>query len=238
MRSIIQGKEPAALRSWKRANRTTTQNLFYENIPGPVLKLVKHALLMEQKGLCAYTLQRLTDIQTLHLEHIEPQNQQPQKSIDYSNMAVCFPSDGGDISHGYGAPMKGGQAVQLNENFVSPHSKGCEKRFIFTSDGKISSVQNDQAAKQTIETLHLDCSILNELRQRALAANGLTINPHSLRVKQIRLSATEATRLAKNVMEPNSNGLLDPFCTAIAQVAKAYAQSEKKRSQRKRKVKR
>ena len=226
MRSITQGREPDVLRRWKRDNRRTPQNLCYENIPGPVLRIVKQVLLNEQKGLCGYTLQRLPNIDASHLEHIEPQNQHPEKSTNYSNMLACFPSDGGDTSHGYGAPVKGGQHIQLNVDFVSPHSRGCEKRFIFTDKGKIECIEGDQAAKKTIATLRLDCPILNELRQRALATYGLTISQRNLRVKTRRLGAAEASRLAAQIMRPDANDQLDPFCTAIAQVAKSYAQAE------------
>jgi hypothetical protein len=153
-------------------------------------------------------------------------------------MAACFPKDGGDTSFGYGAPVKGGTPIEVNVNFVSPHSKGCEKRFHFDSDGSIHALEGDVAAKKTIDLLGLDNSILTELRRSALAAHGLTLNQRNLRRATPRLTASEASQLATRIVKPSHGSTqLEPFCVAIAEVAMSYAKQEIARSKRTRKKK-
>ena len=238
MRSIVQGREPAVFRQWKRINKSTPQNLTYANIPSATKIQLKSKLLEEQGGICAYTMCRLENTDNCHIEHIEPQNSKPEKALDYSNMVACFPKDGGDKSFGYGAPVKGGRPVDINVNFVSPHGRGCEKKFHFDSAGGIHAVASDIAAENTIEMLGLDSSILSELRQAALAAHGLTVSQRNLRRRTPRLTATEASQLAARIVKPqNANSQLEPFCVAIAEVANSYAKQEKARSKRMRKKK-
>lgn len=225
-------------RQWKRTNKSNPQNLTYANIPSATKSQLKSNLLAEQGGICAYTMCRLENTENCHIEHIEPQNSNPGKALDYSNMAACFPKDGGDTSFGYGAPVKGGNPVDINVNFVSPHRRGCEKKFHFDSAGGMHAVAGDIAAKNTIEMLGLNSSILSELRQAALATHGLTLSQRNLRKRTPRLTATEASKLAARIVKlQKGNSQFEPFCVAIAEVANSYAKQEKARSKRMRKKK-
>lgn len=238
MRSIAQSREPLESRKWKRDNKSKPQNLTYANIPSAVKTELKSKLLEEQGGICAYTMCRLDGTESCHIEHIEPQSTSPEKALDYSNMAACFPKDGGNTSFGYGAPVKGGKPIEVNVNFVSPHSKGCEKRFHFNSDGTIHALEGDVAAANTIALLSLDNSILTELRRSALAAHGLTLSQRNLRRVTPRLTASEASQLANRIVKPlHGSTQLEPFCVAIAEVAMSYAKQERARSKRTRKKK-
>jgi uncharacterized protein (TIGR02646 family) len=175
-----------------------------------------------------------------HIEHLVPQTQASELGLTYSNMLACFPADGGDTSHGYGAPMKGGTAVAVGVNFVSPYSPGCDQRFQFDSQGLIGCAPHDKAVQQTIACLRLNHGQLVELRQRALSAHGLTLRTSDLRAQRYprlqkvtcHLSAKQAQSLATTVMQADAQGQLEPFCSAIAQVAAAYAQRETARALR------
>lgn len=83
------------------------QNLDYGNLPTPVKEAVKAALLVEQGYLCAYTLQRLAVASDCHIEHVEPPNAAPDKSLDYANMAACWPDNGGSVTRGCSCAMTG-----------------------------------------------------------------------------------------------------------------------------------
>jgi uncharacterized protein (TIGR02646 family) len=231
MRSIEKSGEPLAPTEWKRQMQKSPQNLSYGNLPGDVKNEIKAALLKEQGYICAYTMQGLTET-TAHIEHVQPQSTDPELDLDYGNMAACFPEDGGDTSYGYGAPIKADTDIKLNVNFVSPHSPGCEQRFEYDSKGNIKAPLGDNAAKNTIQILKLDHGALKDLRQRAIETHGLTLRRGSLRYPKKRKSAAQARRFAENVLQFSQDGRLEPFCTALAQVANTYADKEEARAKR------
>jgi len=232
MRSITKAAEPVELRNWKQSMQNTPQNMTYGNLPGDVRDEIKKHLLREQGYLCAYTMLRLEDVGDCHIEHVQPQNAAPALDLDYANMAACFPWNGGDTSHGYGAPVKAGQVVVFNGNFVSPHSNNCENRFVYDADGGVRACDGDNAARQTIEILELDHSTLAELRRSAIEAHGLSLRRKSTRSARNLKSAAEARRFAAEVMQSRNGGELQPFCVALSQVAIEYAVKEEARAQR------
>ncbi len=230
MRSIRKSNEPILMKKWKQQMQTSPQNLSYDNMPGNVKKMIRENLLREQGYLCAYTMQKLT-MEESHIEHVQPQGSAPELDLDYGNMAACFPQDGGDTSYGYGAPVKAGTYVELNKNFVSPHSHGCEQRFQYDSKG-ITSADGDNAAKDTIRILALNHGALVDLRQRVIEAHGLTLRRGSVRSARKRKSAAQARRFAEKVSGFSKDGHLEPFCVALAQAAKTYAAKEEARAKR------
>ncbi len=233
MRAVVQQSEPLSFRNWKRLNTATPQNLKYNHLPGPIKDEIKQSLLQEQGYLCGYTLQRLSAISACHIEHIIPQTQSPSLALDYANMLACFPADGGARQYGFGAPLKAGTHVFLHHNFISPHYAGCEAHFCYQKTGAVTAV--DTAAQETIEILRLNHPTLQEFRRSAIQTYGLSLRSRGLRSKQRPLSATAARRLAQQVLQPDAQGRLEPYCVALAQVALNYAEQEDKRSQRLRK---
>lgn len=232
MRYIIKKGEPAALRNWKAANAASPQNLKYGNLPTQEREQVKDSLLIEQGYLCAYSMLRLDCVDDCHIEHIQPQNAAPALDLDYKNMAACFPKNGGDTSHGFGAPIKGGSPVELNVNFVPPHRLGCGDRFKFNAKGEIAAATNDLAADNTIRMIGLCHKTLVELRRSAIEAHGLSLRHSTTRKKAKLKTPTEARRFAHEVLQPDAAGRLEPFCVALAQVALDYAAREEARAQR------
>lgn len=74
---------------------------------------------------------------------------------------------------------------------------------------------------------------LCELRRSAAQAWGLVLSPRGMRSSRRHLkSAAEARRFAAEVLQPDAQGQLEPFCVALSQIALKYAEQEEKRSQR------
>jgi uncharacterized protein (TIGR02646 family) len=240
MRTIAQAPAPHSFLKWMRAQRDAAQNLQYSNLPTDIKNDIKQTLLKGQGHLCAYTQRKLLAHSDCHIEHVVPQNQVPELGLSYNNMLACFPADGGDTTHGHGAPIKSGLHVQLGVNFVSPYAPACDQRFLFDRQGLIHSAANDGAAQHTIKGLRLNHPQLVELRQQALSAHGLTLRTNHLRShqrpklkKSVKpLTAKEAQTLAGSVMQTDAHGHLEPFCNAISQVATAYAEREMARAAR------
>ena len=231
MRYIEKGNEPDALRKWKRENANSPQNLTYASNTFPRQE-VKESLLKEQGYLCGYTMLRIR-IETCHIEHIEPQSktQTSDLSISYINMLACFPQSGGDISHGFGAPIKADASV------LSPHQGGIDIRFEYRRNGTVRPKDSDDImVEQTIETLKLNNSNLTERRLVVLKRLGLTIQPITLQIRTKHdfslVSASKAMDIANTVLKRNSSDELEEFCLAIHQCALALAKKSKARSQR------
>jgi len=235
VRFIAKSGEPKALRDWKAENRRTPQNLRFENCPKAE---IRKALLAEQGFLCAYTMLRLEKESCCHVEHVKAQATHREHALDYANMLACFPSNGGDASHGFGAPLKG-DFHATEDNFVSPLHKSCETRFSYRQSGAvIAASETDPAARNTIDILRLDHPALRDKRREVLQMLGLAIGiptrdptRKAKRSKAI-ISAALARRLAERASAFDKNGKLQPFCIAIKQNAERYANREEKRAAR------
>ena len=204
----------------------------YANLDAAIKQAIKESLLQEQGYLCAYTLVPVNSAKDCHIEHVQAQSNAPQLGLDYNNMAACLPANGGDLSSGYGAPIKAGQQILHNDNFVSPHKLNVERRFTYTSNGGIAGIDTDEAAKSTVQILNLNHSGLRDLRERVIVANGIGLRPKKSRSPIKLLSAAGARNFAQKVLEPDVDGKLVPFCTCLSQIALRYANQEDERSAR------
>ena len=232
MKYVAKGGQPRELSDWIRQNKALDLHHDF-NGGGFPRESVKNALLRKQGWLCGYTMLALAGGSNCHIEHVHPQAVYPKLATDFDNMLVCIPTNGGDITCGYGAPLKGGKDVN-ETNFVSPFHKTCESRFCFLKSGVIESRNpSDKAAAETIDLLNLNHTDLKEMRGRALAAEGFTDRPSApYGRRQNRPSSSQAQILARTVLRADKQGKFREFCVAIAQVATEYAEKRDKRAQR------
>jgi hypothetical protein len=234
MRSIKKGAEPRKLIEWKAENlKETPDNLYYGGggFPG---EDVRKALLKEQFHLCAYTMKKLetADIcnskgldtrDACHIEHILPQARGiPAETIDYQNMLACFPPSQANIACFYGAQFKGSFDPEKNR-FVSPLSANVERHFDFGEDGEVIGVTDEGNA--TVNALNLNHKSL-------VADRAATIRGRLIPKTGKPISAADARRLAKTVVQPDTNNCLPQFCVAIAAAALAHAERVERRAKR------
>lgn len=240
MRSITKGPEPRDLIQWKSDNAQTPQNLKY-GAGGFPAEAVRAALLSEQYHLCACTMKGLPSVaacaalgldlrNSCHIEHILPQCRGVAgEDIDYHNMVACHPPSNSKIACGYGAKFKDqfdpgskGNADLQGGIFVSPLSPNVEKHFEFDEQGEVAGLTANGTF--TIAVLKLNHAELKN--DRAAIIKGL------LRPRGKPLSAASARRLAMQVMRPDGQGGLTPFCVAVASVALSFATREERRAKR------
>jgi len=215
MRRIRKTHPPKVFLDWLKENEDL--DCSYDALVGKSahVELKKH-LIKEQGFLCAYTGHEL-DENSSHVEHLKPQNEcVGNEDIDYRNMVACFPYNGGDMSHGYGAPLKGGW---WDENlFISPLSDDCERRFAFSWSGRIHETpENHAAAKKTIELLGLSHNYLVNLRKKAI--NGF----FGFGIRTKPLSKKEAIHLLETINDFDPSGKLVPYCFILKNLLKKYA---------------
>ncbi|EPF1295411.1 hypothetical protein ACSQOT_001845 [Klebsiella michiganensis] len=252
MKCVNKGAEPRALINWKAINQPTPQNLKY-GIAGFPSEEVRCTLLQQQHYLCAYTMIRLKKPvecddtnktrKSCHIEHILPQtraelvaradagevvkqviNFTPGEDIDFRNMIACFPPSADSIHCDFGASYKGDYDPYDNENFISPLAPSVDLHFKFLADGSIEPLS--EKGQETIRALNLDHIELCHRRERVLTG---AIYP---RGTDHPISASEARRLAAEVLLPNADGCLREFCLAIHQVALVHAERLERRSRR------
>ncbi|AFY81208.1 retron system putative HNH endonuclease [Oscillatoria acuminata] len=224
MKRIRKTHPPREFLEWLKENEGL--DCSYAALQGKEAHIVlKNHLLREQGFICAYTGVSISEEES-HIEHIKPQSvcrtvPNPGKTyledVEYRNMVACFPQDGGDVSHGYGAPIKGGWWNE--EQFVSPCQEDCERRFIYGWRGKISpSQENDTAANTTIDILELNAKSLKDRRYRAIVG----FFGFSSKYKTKELGQREAKALLTIIGKPNSGGKLQEFCFVFEQLSPKY----------------
>jgi uncharacterized protein (TIGR02646 family) len=222
VRYIAANTPPQELIDWTAQQRAAGVNLHFDHLGqvpvGGVQRDVKLAIktqrLRDQGFLCAYTLWPIDDDEA-HIEHIIPRatsdaNGQPEQTVEYDNMVACYPLNGGDTRHGFGAAVRGTTPL-----VVTPRQANCATRFMFTSDGKVGPRQaDDHPVRTMIDTvLCLNAGALVSRRRAAYRGANIgvdAVNP---------LSRAAAQRLATEILVHSPGGRLNPFCEGVAQVA-------------------
>lgn len=216
MKRIAKTHPPQEITAWRHANREfnhTYQDLIGTGAHGTL----KSKLLEEQGWLCAYT-GRSIDNYSSHVEHIKPQCECAEwEDVEYRNVVACFPVDGGDISYGYGAPVKANWWDE--RRFVSPLSADCERHFRFAWSGHIhASPDGHVGATTTIEALQLDADSLRQLRKARIDG----FFGFGLRSRTRQLTVADARTALANVDHRDINGRLQEFCFVLRQLLPKY----------------
>jgi len=86
MRKILKGDEPSSLATWKRRNPRGN----YSDLDQDIRRDIRDYALQEQYYLCAYCCQRIQNIDACHChnEHIEAQNLNPRRTLDFTNIVA------------------------------------------------------------------------------------------------------------------------------------------------------
>ena len=208
MRQIQKRNEPDNLTHWRLAYRNDP-NFSYSLIDAGLRQEIRQALVIEQRGLCAYTGRRI-DEANCHIEHMRPRMHCGKgEDVSYGNMLACVPAPNASRLP-YGAHRKGSWPDPTQEHlFVSPLRNACGPRFSFTFRGRVSpSNPQDQAARETIDRLGLDHPLLRQFRKAAidgtLRVRGSGGPLLDLRSARRRLGGLNATEQGNGPLEPYS----------------------------------
>lgn len=244
MRYIASNTAPQALRDWiSQRNAATPQQVLdfrqlgRVEIAGEdvdVKQAIKEQRLIDQGGLCAYTMMRIT-VDTSHVEHLKPQTKSRindqvehfiEETVDYGNMVLCYPKEEEAGGVGFGAPYRGDVDLVL-----TPRETKCEKLVQYYRDGSVKS--EDPAVERMLnKVLNLNHTTLVDRRKDAYNRQHVGLrSTDPLTVKQ-------AERLAESVLEMNSKNELKPFCVGISHAAKQHVEILQKRRHKKKMARR
>ena len=218
MRYIQKRTEPQNLTQW-RGTYQNDQNFGYGLIDSNLRLEIRLALVLEQRGLCAYTGRRI-DANGCHIEHPKAQTHcQRGEDVSYSNMLACVPAPNAP-SLPYGAHKKNTWPDATQETlFVSPLHQNCTGRFSFSIRGEIHPANPaDDAAKETIKRLGLDHALLTQLRKAAIDA---TLGTRWRGLASVDLKNARR-RIAQLKAAERSNGVLEAFCFVLQQALEKH----------------
>lgn len=209
MRAISKGSEPSSLTAWKRANLHGRYNQLTEDIR----RTIREHALAEQFYLCAYCCQRIQDIDACHNEHVEAQNLNPGRTLDFSNIvASCNTSN------------QCGDAHKSQHLPLTPLMTECETELRFKISGRVEGLSD--RAIVTIQVLNLgDYEKSNRalIEKRKQLSNALLwtngINPdEGLEDEEV------LEMLIGDLLQPQQ-GQLEPFSPVVINILRSWLQS-------------
>lgn len=227
MKKIDKHPQPNFLRDWFERERQQDLDVTYEGgfkaatiiENGEKKSLyvkVKESLLDEQGYLCCYTGKRI-NLDTSHIEHLKPQTKSKQnraegkedyEDVKYKNLLAAFPKKlmETDPQTGQKKHIKcefGAERRNDKELPITPLDEKCEQWFLFTPFGEIKGL-ND-AAKETIKILNLDCPRLQDERSSVI--------DEILQNTSISQAAVE--RALENAFERTVGRMFKPYCFVL-----------------------
>jgi uncharacterized protein (TIGR02646 family) len=210
MRTISKGAEPSSLTKWKSTNPHGRYNQLTENIR----RNIRQYALEEQFYLCAYCCQRIQDIDACHNEHVEAQNSNPARTLDFSNIiASC------------NTPHQCGDAHRSQHLPLTPLMAECETELRFKISGRVEGLTN--RAIETIQVLNLGDYEKNNralIEKRKQLSNALLwkdgINPDE------GLEDEELLEMLIADLSQPQQGQMEPFAPVLINILQSWLRAQ------------
>ena len=209
MRTISKGSEPSSLTAWKRAN----PNKYYDDLDADTRRSIRDYILKEQFYICAYCCQQIQDISACHNEHVEAQNLNRVRTLDFTNIvASCDTSN------------QCGKAHQSRHLPLTPLMAECETELRFKISGRVEGVS--ERAITTVHVLNLGNHEKNNrslIEKRKQLSNALlwtnSINPDE------GLEDEELLEMLIDELAQPQRGRLEPFAPVVINILRSWLQS-------------
>jgi uncharacterized protein (TIGR02646 family) len=209
MRTISKGAEPSNLTAWKYINPHKRYNHLTEDIR----RIIRQHALEEQFYLCAYCCQRIQDIDDCHNEHVEAQNLNPGRTLDFSNIVASC-----------NTPNQCGDAHKSQHLPLTPLMAECETELRFKISGRVEGLSN--RATDTIRVLNLGDHEKNNralIEKRKRLSNALlwtnSINPDE------GLEDEELLGMLINDLSQPQENQMEPFTPVVINILQSWLQS-------------
>jgi uncharacterized protein (TIGR02646 family) len=163
MITIHKEHEPSSLTQ----HRVSTPYPTYDGLPAKAKKILREALVKEQRGICCYCMRGIADDDgAVKIEHWQSQAHYPEKQLTYKNMlAACSGGGKGQpVSRQHCDTRKRERALKFNPANIKHQ---VEKRVRYTRDGSISSPDAEFNA-QLNDVLGLNLAALRNARKSIL----------------------------------------------------------------------
>jgi uncharacterized protein (TIGR02646 family) len=209
MRTIKKGDQPSSLIEWKKTNPHGR----YKDLTEDIRRSIRQQALEEQFYLCAYCCQSLKTLDDCHNEHVEAQNLNPTKTLDFTNIvASCNKSN------------QCGHAHQSQPLPLTPLMPECETELQFKISGRVEGLSD--RAKNTIQVLNLGD---REETNRALIEKRKQLSAVLLWTNSIDptegLEDEELLKILIDDLAEPQNGQLDAFAPVVVNILRSWLQS-------------
>jgi uncharacterized protein (TIGR02646 family) len=210
MRTIHKGAEPSDLSTWKRANPHGR----YNDLTDDVRRSIRQKALEEQCYLCAYCSQKIQDIDTCHNEHVEPQNLNPKRTLDFTNIVASC-----NTRH------QCGNAHQSHDLPLTPLMTECESELRFKISGRVEGLSDRATAM--IQVLNLGDHERNNralIEKRKQLANVL-FQQNGIDYPNDGLEDDDLLKMLIDELLQPQDGKLDAFAPVVINILKSWLQS-------------
>jgi uncharacterized protein (TIGR02646 family) len=208
MRTIRKGAEPSSLSAWKRANPHKT----YARLCPEVRQSIRQQSLEEQYYLCAYCCQRINNsIKDCHNEHLEAQNLNPKRTLDFTNLVASCEIEG-----------QCGKAHKSQHLPLTPSMEACETELRFKTNGLVEGL-SDRAITM-IEILNLGDHEKNNkslIERRRVLVNALLLWEYGVD-PTIGLEDEDLLISLIEVLDKPQQGKLDEFAPVVINILRTW----------------
>ena len=199
MKFIRKGREPNSLITHRQQ-----ENAEYDNIPSQCRDELKTSLLKEQKYICCYCMQRISQ-ETMKVEHWKPQSKYPESQLDYQNLlAACLGNEGQSENLQHCDTHKANTEIT-----ITPLLLNCETLIKFDKNGRIYSDNSD---------IEYDLSNVLKLNQNFLKENRkvlLDVALQPLIVKHKSKWTKEVLQRELEKWEARNDEKYKPYCQIV-----------------------
>lgn len=185
-------------------------------------KKLKDALLEEQGSICAFCMAGLKNDADCTIDHLQPKAEDARnRTFDYQNLlACCSGIVTEDSALNYKEDLRHCNNKKEDKTIpITPLMVDCESKFLFTIDGEILPVLEDDAqTKITIDRLGLNSKILEKRRKDTIYHYLYPDVPTDDNPNTPRLITKEEAKTKIAQLTQKSNGRFSPFVMAVIQV--------------------
>jgi uncharacterized protein (TIGR02646 family) len=209
MRTIKKGSEPSGLTDWKRRN----PHARYSKLTQDIRQTIRQQALEEQFYLCAYCCQSLKTLEDCHNEHVEAQNLNPTRTLDFANIVASCNN-----------LKQCGKAHASLPLPLTPLMPECETELQFKISGRVEGLSD--RAKATIQVLNLGD---REENNRELIEKRKQLSAALLWANRIDpaegLEDEELLKILIDDLTNPQNGQLDAFSPVVINILRSWIQS-------------
>jgi len=209
MRNISKLIEPPDLTAWKRVNPHGRYNQLTEDIR----RIIRQHTLEEQFYLCAYCCQQIPNIDACHNEHIEAQNLNPRRTLDFSNIVASC-----------NTPNQCGNAHKSQHLPLTPLMTECETELRFKISGRVEGLSD--RATTTIQVLNLGD---DEKNNRALIEKRKQLSNALLWTSSIdpaqRLEDEDLLEMLISDLSHPQDDQMEPFTPVVINILQSWLES-------------